>query len=277
MKRGKKKATRPDLNPDPGVLRIGLFGLGRTGSWVARELIDSPEAHLAWVVRRTSSHVGEFASRIQGLERDEGRIYTVDELTPDFFARNPVDVIIDFSTAGAAPLYAPAARLGIRVVSAVSKYDADDLAVLRKMAHHTAVLYSPNISIGINLLLLAALVLRHVIPEADVAIIEEHFRAKPEISGTALRLAHKLGIEPAEVKSIRAGGIVGRHQVIFGLPSQTLRLTHESISRAAFGRGALMGARWLMYCKSGLYTMEQMMLQRFASAVKALHAEPAPP
>ena len=42
-----------------------------------------------------------------------------------------------------------------------------------------------------------------------------------------------------EIKSIRAGGIVGKHEIIFGFPFQTVRLTHESISREAFGNGVI--------------------------------------
>jgi len=119
--------------------------------------------------------------------------------------------------------------------------------------------------------LLTSMVVRSVIPQADVAILEEHFRQKADVSGTALRIAKKLGVDPSEnVKSIRAGGIVGRHEVLFGLPNQTLRITHESINRAAFGRGALTGAEWLMECPRGFYTMEQLLATRFREALATL-------
>ena len=252
-------------------IRIGLFGFGRTGATVAREMIDAPHSELVWVVRKSDAHAGEYASRLHGLGHDEGLIHWLGDVDGAFFERNPVDVIIDFSVSETVNLYKGAARQGVRILSAISNYERDDLAELKKLARRTSVLYSPNISIGVNLLLLTAMVVRKVIPQADVAVVEEHFRQKADISGTALRIAKKLKVDPAEcVKSIRAGGIVGKHEVLFGLPNQTLRITHESINRAAFGRGALAGAEWLMDCPRGFYTMEQLLAIRFREALSEL-------
>ncbi len=252
-------------------IRIGLFGFGRTGATVAGEMIDEPNSELVWVVRKSTSHTGEYASRLQGLDTDEGLIHWVGDIDDSFFERYPVDVIVDFSASETVNLYKAAARQGSRILSAISNYERDDLAELKKLARKTAVLYSPNISIGVNLLLLTAIVVRSVIPQADVAVVEEHFSQKADISGTALRIAKKLKLDPeATVKSIRAGGIVGKHEVLFGLPNQTLRITHESINRGAFGRGALAGAEWLMECPRGFYTMEQLLAIRFREALSEL-------
>jgi len=180
-------------------------------------------------------------------------------------------VIIDFSASETVNLYKSAVSSGTRILSAISNYERNDLAELKKLARKTAVLYSPNILIGVNLLLLTALVVRNVIPHADVTVMEEHFSQKTDISGTALRIAKKLKINPAtNLKSIRAGGIIGKHEVLFGLPNQTLRITHESINRGAFGRGALTGAEWLMDCSKGFYTMEQLIAGRFREALSGL-------
>ncbi|MDD4024786.1 MAG: dihydrodipicolinate reductase C-terminal domain-containing protein [Kiritimatiellae bacterium] len=252
-------------------LRVGLFGFGRTGAMVAQEMINAPDSELVWIVRKSNRHAGEYASRLQGYDYDEGLIHWVEDIDADFFMRYPVDVIIDFSASDTVNLYKHAANLGIRFLSAISNYAREDLAELKKMARKTAVLYSPNISIGVNLLLLTSVVVRSVIPQADVAIMEEHFSQKQDISGTALRIAKKLKVKPDEsVKSIRVGGIVGKHEVLFGLPNQTLRLTHESINRGAFGRGALAGATWLMECERGFYTMEQLLATRFRDALSEL-------
>ena len=256
---------------DTGKIKIGLFGFGRTGATVAREMIDAPNSELVWVVRKSDAHAGEYASRLHDFDHDEGLIHWLGDVDREFFESNPVDVIVDFSVSETVNLYKPAANQGARILSAISNYQRDDLAELKKLARKTAVLYSPNISIGVNLLMLTAMVVRNVIPQADVAILEEHFRQKSDVSGTALRIAKKLKIDPAEsVKSIRAGGIVGKHEVLFGLPNQTLRITHESINRGAFGRGALAGAEWLMECPRGFYTMEQLLAIRFREALTKL-------
>jgi 4-hydroxy-tetrahydrodipicolinate reductase len=256
---------------EEGKIAIGLFGFGRTGATVAREMIDAPNTRLAWVVRKSDTHAGEYASRLHGFDHDEGLIHGLADVDDRFFSRNRVDVIIDFSASETVHLYKPAATQGTRILSAISNYPRDDLAELKRLARKTAVLYSPNISIGVNLLLLTARVVRDVIPQADVAIVEEHFRQKADVSGTALRIAKRLGVDPDEsIKSIRAGGIIGKHEVLFGLSNQTLRITHESINRSTFGRGALTGAEWLMECPRGFYTMEQLIATRFRDALAAL-------
>ncbi|MFN3455474.1 MAG: dihydrodipicolinate reductase C-terminal domain-containing protein [Pseudobdellovibrio sp.] len=73
-----------------------------------------------------------------------------------------------------------------------------------------------------------------------------------------------------QVNSIRVGGVVGKHEVIFGLPNQTIRLIHESINRAAFGAGAAFAGKWLHEKPSGLYTMEQVFHEKFLKKIKHL-------
>jgi 4-hydroxy-tetrahydrodipicolinate reductase len=78
-------------------------------------------------------------------------------------------------------------------------------------------------------------------------------------------MADALDVNKDEINSIRAGGIVGKHEVIFGFPYQTVRLIHESISREAFGNGALFVAQNLATKKVGLYNFEDVLLPYFAT------------
>ena len=48
------------------------------------------------------------------------------------------------------------------------------------------------------------------------------------------------------VNSIRVGRDSRQHEVVFGLPNQTIRIVHESLGREAFGQGAIYAAKWLM-------------------------------
>jgi 4-hydroxy-tetrahydrodipicolinate reductase len=251
-------------------LRIGLFGFGRTGQLVAREVLNDAGLDLAWVVRRSSTGDGTTAGELLGHARADGPVLSVDGFH-DRVTRASlelVDVVIDFSGAAGVGAYEALAGFGTRIVSAVSHYDDSGIAILRRMAERTAVLHSPNITLGINFLLIAARAMRRLVPEADVAVLEEHFKEKPDVSGTAVRIARALDL-PSEsaVHSIRAGGIVGRHEVIFGLPNQTVRLVHESIHRAAFGRGAIFAARWLKDRPAGLFSMEDAVRSSMLEAV----------
>jgi 4-hydroxy-tetrahydrodipicolinate reductase len=112
-------------------------------------------------------------------------------------------------------------------------------------------------------LLLAAKILKTIAPYTDIELIEEHFKDKKEVSGTALKISQTLGISETNVKSIRAGGIIGRHELIFGFPYQTVRLIHESIAREAFGNGALFAAKNILHKKTGLYCMEDLLIPYF--------------
>ena len=104
----------------------------------------------------------------------------------------------------------------------------------------------------------ASKLFQKIAPNADIEIIEEHFRKKKDVSGTALRIAEELGLDKEQhINSVRVGGIVGKHEVIFGLPNQTIRIIHESHNRAAFGQGAIYAAKWIMSREKGIYSMEQ--------------------
>ncbi len=250
-------------------MKVGIFGFGRAGRSVAAVFLQSPDVELEWVIRRSSKlefrSVPEFLG-IPSNDRDPGLVYSRDEFTPaELFDQHPVDVVVDFSAEEGLDYYGEeAARRDITIITAVSHYPRSRVALLRKLARRTAVLWSPNITIGINFLMLASKVLRKIAPYTDIEVVEEHFKAKAGLSGTAMRIAEALGLSPGRIKKIRAGGIIGTHEVIFGFPYQTVRLKHESISREAFGDGALFAALHLHGRKAGLYTMEDLLLPFFA-------------
>lgn len=251
-------------------MRVGLFGFGRTGKLVAEEIIKDTSCHLEWVVRKTDTNNHEYASDFLGYPKNkQGIFYTMEEAQKQgFFRDHPVDAIIDFSSSQGLYEYARAADEGIRIVSAISHYEQNELDFLKTLSEKTAVLYSANITLGINFLLVASQVLRQIVPDADIEIIEEHFRQKRGVSGSALKIADKLGLDPVRhINSIRVGGIVGKHEVVFGLPNQTIRISHDVIGRGAFGTGALFAARSLEGASNGLYTMEDLMRKAFIEKI----------
>lgn len=245
-------------------MRIGLLGFGRTGSVVAQEITKDPNLSLEWVCKRTICDDFKYASHRLGLENTFAPFVSTKNFTGHFLKNNPVDVIIDFSSHQAVDLYSKIASARIKVVSAISNYNNDQLGILKEAAKHTSILHSPNITLGINWLIIASKLLQQIIPSADIEVIEEHFRDKKDISGTAMKLANHLSLDPDKhVNSIRVGGIVGKHEVIFGLPNQTIRLTHESVNRSAFGTGAIFAAKWVAGKKNGFYSMEEAIQEKF--------------
>nr|WP_320130968.1 dihydrodipicolinate reductase C-terminal domain-containing protein [uncultured Holophaga sp.] len=243
-------------------IRVGLFGFGKTGRAVASVLLQSKETCLNWVARRSHRMEHRSVPEFLGVDSDEpGTLVCLSrEDIESHLDAHPVDAIVDFSHLDGLETYAEAAaRRGIAVVSAISNYGEPQIKRLRGLGRSVPVLWSPNITLGINFLLLAAKVLKNIAPDTDVELLEEHFKTKSEVSGTAKVIARELAMEETDIKSIRAGGIVGRHEILFGFPYQTVRLSHESISREAFGNGALFAVKNLVGRAAGFYRMEDLL------------------
>ncbi len=238
-------------------IRVGLIGYGRAGKAVANVLGTDPRFDLRWIARRHSQE-GE-----QTHPETETPIVGLDRLNyGELFDRIPVDAIVDFSRPESIHSYGEEIReRRIMLVSAISAYEENDLEYARDLGKDTRVLCSPNITLGINFLLISSKLLRKIAPFADVEIVEQHFREKPEISGTAFKLAETLEVDDDRVTSLRLGGIVGHHEVIFGFPYQTVRLIHDSIRREAFGTGAAFALEHLAKCDNGFITFDDLLLK----------------
>jgi len=247
-------------------MKVGLIGFGNTGKSVASVLLKSPDARLEWVLRESTELEHRRAGDFLGISNDEpGRIYSTQNISiTALLEEAPVDVIVDFSHAGAIQDYGEeASKRGITIISAISRYPLDILNYIGELALRTRIIHSPNISIGVNFLMIAAKILKTIVPHTDVAVIEQHFVNKKEISGTAKVLAESLGVNERDVKSLRVGGIVDVHEVLFGSPQQTIHLKHETVSRDAFGNGILFALKNLPQRAAGLFTMEDILLPYF--------------
>jgi 4-hydroxy-tetrahydrodipicolinate reductase len=149
-------------------------------------------------------------------------------------------------------------------------------------AHATAVLFSPSMSLVVNLLFKlvedTAVALKG--KGFDVEIVERHHRFKKDSpSGTAMHFARivqqameipklvhgregMVGERPqAEigVHAIRAGDNVGEHTIIFSALGETLELVHKGYSRDSYARGALLAAKFLANKPAGRYTMADVL------------------
>ena len=247
-------------------MRIGLIGFGKAGKAVANVILQHPGFTLEWVLKNRKAPEYASAKEFLGVScSDPGLIYS-SEITgiDDLLRIHPVDTIIDFSSEKSIYAYGkPAAEKKITILSAISHYGEKEKNYLKSLSASTVVFWSPNITLGVNYLLFAASLLKDIVPQVDIEVVEEHFKTKPGISGTAVKIAEALDLEAENINSIRAGGIVGKHEVIFGLPYQTIRLVHESISREAFGNGALFAAENIKNKPNGFYTFEDILKPYF--------------
>lgn len=243
-------------------MNIGLIGFGKTGKAVARTLIREEGINLKWVIRRSEIKNQLTANDILDEPSNKPtQIFSMKSLKlNEFFKENFVDVIIDFSSEDSIKIYGEAAaQNGIKLVSAVSHYSEETIDFIKSLSQKTVTFWSPNITLGVNYILIISKFMKKIAPDIDIQIVEEHFKGKDEISGTAKVLANNLGIDTCDIKSVRAGGIVGKHEIIFGFPFQTVRLTHESISREAFGNGVIFVVKNLINKDKGFYNYEDLM------------------
>jgi 4-hydroxy-tetrahydrodipicolinate reductase len=169
--------------------------------------------------------------------------------------------LIDFTRpAFSVELAALAAQARIVHVIGTTGFSAEDDAKIRAAARHAVIVKSGNMSLGVNLL--AALVKQAAaaLPDFDLAIVETHHRHKVDApSGTALMLGAASGRDKIGYASIRAGSVIGEHDVVLAGPGERVVLRHVAEDRAIFARGALKAAQWGQGKKPGLYAMADVL------------------
>lgn len=178
------------------------------------------------------------------------------------------DVMIDFTAPEATVAHVQLAqRLGKPLVIGTTDLSAEQQATLKAAAQKIAIVFSPNMSIGVNVLFeLAALAAQRLGKGYDVEVVEAHHKHKKDApSGTAKRLAEVLaqarGQEASAipVHAVRAGDIVGDHTIMLAGPAERLELTHRAHSRDVFAQGALRAAAFVTAQRAGLYDMSHVL------------------
>lgn len=173
----------------------------------------------------------------------------------------PGAVIIDFSSPEASVHHAQiCAQNGMKAVIATTGLSDAQQALIREAATKTAIVFSPNMSLGVNMLLnwmqQAAACMG---PDYKAAMVDiHHTRKKDAPSGTALRLAKAFGRE-MPIESIREGNVVGIHTITFTGPFEKITVSHEALDPKLFAGGALNAARWVSNKPAGLYDMQDVL------------------
>ena len=181
------------------------------------------------------------------------------------------DVLVEFTVPAVTVEHVQLAQqLGKPMVIGTTGLSETQLGTLRSAAKIIPIVFSPNMSVGVNVLFeLAQAAAQRLGTSFDVEVVESHHRQKKDApSGTAKRLADVLASarkQPSAsvpVHAVRAGDIVGDHTVIFAGPSERLELTHRAHSRDVFAQGALKAAQFVVRQKPGLYDMSHVLKAR---------------
>lgn len=261
---------------------IGMIGAGgRMGRQIISEIhADSNAVLSAAVEGAQSSFLNVDAGELAGI--GPCGIAVTSDLSA---AAKASDVLIDFSALSAleANLKAAVAAKTPIVIGTTGLTDGDK-SLLEQAAHETAVLWSPNMSIGVNALFrIVGEVAKMLGEDYDIEIIEKHHNQKKDApSGTAVRLAEVIagatgrsyaqdvvhgreGLVGARssreigMHAVRGGGIVGEHTVLYAAEAETIEITHWAQSRRVFALGAVRAAKFLAGQNPGLYSMQDIL------------------
>jgi 4-hydroxy-tetrahydrodipicolinate reductase len=167
---------KTDYLPKQERIRVGLVGFGKTGRAVASVLLQDKTIDLVWVLRKTQNLEHRSVPEFLGIESDEeGEIHWIGDVDCESLIESaPVDAIIDFSSEEGMDYYGEAAaESGITIISAISQLPPARVAQMHGYAKTTRVLWSPNITLGINFMIVAAKTLQQIAPHADISILEE--------------------------------------------------------------------------------------------------------
>jgi 4-hydroxy-tetrahydrodipicolinate reductase len=176
-----------------------------------------------------------------------------------------VDVFVDFTMPEATEINLDyVARYKKALVLGTTGLNDNQLKKVEDISRVVPVVFSPNMSVGVNVLfgILPELVKR-LGPDYNIEIVEAHHKMKKDApSGTAKKIAQILqeaGGKAIPTHSLRLGDIVGDHAIIFCGNSERIEIKHQAHSRDLFALGALKAAKWVVSKSPGLYSMQDVL------------------
>jgi 4-hydroxy-tetrahydrodipicolinate reductase len=263
------------------ILNIAVAGAsGRMGKMLVEAIAKAPDARLTGALDVAGSPaIGQDAAAFLGQPSGVAISANLDA------ALAGARCLIDFTRPeGTLKHLAYCADHGIAMVIGTTGFDEAGKAAIRAAADKTAIVFAPNMSVGVNVTLkLLEMAAKSFAEGYDIEIIEAHHRHKVDApSGTALKMGEVIagalgrdlndcavygreGVtgerDPSTIgfATIRGGDIVGDHTVLFAGDGERIEISHKSSSRVTYAHGALRAARFLAGKTSGLYDMQDVL------------------
>lgn len=246
------------------MVRLCVAGAaGKMGNAVIREAALKGHQIVGAVETAGSNYIGK-SLRELGINESETKIVTSEDIAEA--ARN-ADVYITFTSPAAEAQNIPiVARLNKKIVLGTTGLSEEQNKIIQEAVQgKVPAVFSPNYSIGVNVLFKLAKVLDAFPQEYNFSISEIHHTAKKDApSGTAVKLGEivaglrgytstvhgREGVslrksDELEIAALRAGGVPGIHDLIVAGPYEMLRIEHTAFSRSVFAQGAVFAAEWL--------------------------------
>ena len=249
------------------AMNIAIAGAsGRMGRILIEAVENAPDARLAGALDRAgSAGVGGDAAAFLGKP---GGVLVRSDLAQGLAG---AQYLIDFTRPeGTLHHLALCEKHGVKAVIGTTGFEPKQLEALKKAAEKVAMVWSPNMAVGVNATFKLLEVAAKILAQGyDIEVIEAHHSKKVDApSGTALRMgeviAQGLGVDLQDVgvfaregitgerkagtigfSTIRGGDIVGDHTVLFAGIGERIEITHKSSSRMTYAQGSIRAAQFL--------------------------------
>ena len=263
------------------TVQVGVFGAnGRMGRMLIKAVTEDAQMVLATAgCRAGSALIGQDAGVLAGMQPLGVRL---SERLADVLK---ADVAIDFTLPDATLAHATAAaEAGTPLVIGTTGLSNQQEATLSSLAATVPIVYAPNMSVGVNLLLALVEQVAATLDQGwDIEIVEMHHNRKVDApSGTAVGLGraaasgrarrfddvavlsregHTGPRVPGQIgfATLRGGDVIGEHTVVFAGPRERVELGHRASGRHVFANGAVTAARWVVGREPGLYSMRDVL------------------
>ena len=238
-------------------MRIAVCGLGRAGKVLAKKIISEKKDTLCCAIcREESLTAGKDVGEVLEMYNLDIPVVTIPNALDELLKRN-VDVVIDFSNKVTTLKIAEVcANNNIAMVVCTTNFDPEELESLKAIGEKSThgLIYAPNLTIGINLLISFVERVSKLLPDFEFEIIERHRKGKSKPTTTAKLIAKHICRDDVPISSVRVGGYVGIHEVTAANENERLTIVHESFTRNAFANGAIFAANYI-FGKSGYHEM----------------------
>jgi 4-hydroxy-tetrahydrodipicolinate reductase len=245
------------------MVNLCIAGVGRMGQAIIKEATARGHTISGAIEAPTCPVVGKTLKELRVCNSDTKLLSSehIREAVAD------ADVFISFAVPSADLINIPiVADMGKRIVLGTTGFTPEqNTQITSAMAGKVPAVFSPNYSIGVNILFKLAAQLSAFPSGYDISLSEIHHTGKKDApSGTAKKLEQIImqarnynktvygreGISPRqqgelESVAIRAGGVPGIHDVIVAGPNEMLRIEHTAFTRDVFAQGAVVAAEWI--------------------------------
>ena len=246
------------------TLKLCVAGAaGRMGNAIIIEATSKGHQIVSAIEASNNPCIGKTLREL-GISNSDTPILSSDRLSE---AVHDADVYVSFTVPAAEVVNIPkVANLGKRIILGTTGFTPEqNQQVIAAMSGKVPAVFSPNFSVGVNILYKLAEVLKAFPPEYDFSISEIHHTGKKDApSGTAKKLGESIAKSRGydkivygregmsarqhgelEITALRLGGVPGIHDLIVAGQYEMLRIEHTAFSRNVFAQGAVFAAEWL--------------------------------